>query len=360
MTQGRKALRSIRFRREATPGVQVSPKFLWRGNGETIKDEREVVNPEEQVGIFGGTDRTYIPKLLATMELAETDANYEQIWDLFLMLGIGTITAVQGSVISTGGSAAIHYGAIPGSLVPPTISYTTEAGDNIEAQVMPYTLATEVTLTFAAGEAVKVSASLVGRFGTRTNAVGSFSSVGTLTRVETILASNGTVYLDPGTTGAVFGGGSVTGGNILGGEVTFTSGWEPKYWVDGGVLFPGTFVYTGCEITGNLIFEHQVSGTFGAAGSAGQIEKWRNQNPQLMRLNWPGGTITGGSAIGSFQLFRLDLPIKWTTLNEYGDQNGNAIVTGNFMSKYNELVPTAGRGSITIVTDGTSNFAGAH
>jgi hypothetical protein len=158
--------------------------------------------------------------------------------------------------------------------------------------------------------------------------------------------------------GASFGAGAVTAGNILGGELTVKALWEPKYWVDGGVLYPGTFVLTGHEITGNLIFEHQVSGTYGAAGSAGQIEKWRAQDPQLMRLNWPGGTIPDGTTF-STKLFRVDLPIKWTTLQDYGDQNGNAIVTGEFFSKYNEDVAAAGRGTFTVVRRGTSEFAGA-
>ena len=43
---------------------------------------------------------------------------------------------------------------------------------------MAYTLADEVKLTFGGGEAMMVSASLTGRNGTPTNAVGSFNAVG--------------------------------------------------------------------------------------------------------------------------------------------------------------------------------------
>lgn len=359
MTVGRKTLRSIRLRREAANGQRATPRYLWRGNGELIADEREIVNPEEQVGISGGTDRTYIPKLAAGLELAETEATYEQIQDLFIMAGLGTITPVQGSALGASGSAVISYLNVPTTTFPQTHSYTVEAGDNVEAQVMVYGIVGELTLSFAGGEAVKASATMMGQYGTRTNASGSFSAAGTLIQVETVLASNGTVYLDPATSGAVYGAGLVTAGNILGGEVTITAQWKPKYWADGGVLWPGTFVLTGHEITGNLIFEHQVSGTYGAAGSAGQIEKSRLQEPQLLRLNWPGGTISLGSS-QEFKLLRIDLPIKWSSpVQDYGDQNGNAIVTGEFFSKYNELVPAAGRGTVTVVRRGTSEFAGA-
>lgn len=359
MTAGRKTLRSIRFRRETGNGVRATPRYLWRGVGDLIKDEREVVNPEEQVGISGGTDRTYIPKLAASLELAETEATYEQIADLFTIAGLGTMTAVQGSAQGASGSAVLFMLSVPTTVFPQTYSFTAEAGDNVEAQFAPYCVASEVKLSFAGGEAVKVSATLMAQYGTRTNASGSFSADGTLVRVETILAGNGTFYLDPATSGAaVYGAGLVTAGNILGGEVTFTAQWEPKYWVDGGVLYPGTMVLTGHEIAGNLILEHQVSGTYGAAGSAGQIEKWRAQEPQLLRMNWPGGTISQGTTYQN-KLFRVDLPIKWQGLQDYGDQNGNAIVTGEFFSKYNELAPQAGRGTVWVVRHGTSEFMGA-
>lgn len=359
MTVGRKTLRSIRLRRETSNGSRAVPRYLWRGNGELIKDEREVVNPEEQVGISGGTDRTYIPKLIASLELAETEATYEQIADVLTIAGLGTMTAVQGSAQGASGSAVLFMLNVPTTTFPYTHSVTAEAGDNVEAQVAPYCIATEVSLSFAGGEAVKVTATLAAQYGTRTNASGSYSAEGTLVRVETILASNGTFYLDPATSGAAaYGAGLVTSGNILGGELTIAAQFEPKYWVDGGVLYPGTFVLTGHEITGNLMLEHQVSGTYGAAGSAGQIEKWRQQDPQLLRMNWPGGTIPVGTTYQN-KLFRVDLPIKWTTLQDYGDQNGNAIVTGEFMSKYNELAPQAGRGTFWVVRHGTSEFMGA-
>ena len=39
---GRKELRSIRLKAETTNGTPVSPRFLWRGNGDLIDDKREV------------------------------------------------------------------------------------------------------------------------------------------------------------------------------------------------------------------------------------------------------------------------------------------------------------------------------
>jgi hypothetical protein len=75
---GRKELRSLRLKAEVTPGTKVAPRFLWRGPVEGIDDQREVKHPEMQVGIFGGTDDIYVPKLLAALEFPSTEATFEQ------------------------------------------------------------------------------------------------------------------------------------------------------------------------------------------------------------------------------------------------------------------------------------------
>jgi len=334
VSAGRKTLRSIRMAREATNGTRVTPQYLWRGVGDWVVDEREIVKVEELVGISGGTDRTYIPKLSATMELAETEATYQQLPPLFLALGLGTsgLLPYQGSL---GANGSWFYGYnVPSTVFQPTISFTAESGDNIEAQVAVYCVTDELTLSFAAGEAMKVSATMLAQYGTRTNAVGSFSAVGTLEPVRVILSSLGTAYLGPASDFAGITNYQVPAGNILGGEVTFKALWSPKYWVDGGVLYPGTMVITGHEITGNITLEHQISGTFSAAGSAGQIEKWRNQEAQILNMRWE-------DADGN--LLAVVLPIKWDNLQDYGDQDGNNIVTGEFTSKYNEAAGIRGQ-----------------
>jgi hypothetical protein len=113
------------------------------------------------------------------------------------------------------------------------------------------------------------------------------------------------------------------------------------------------------EITGELTLERQISGTYGAAGSAGQVEKWRSEVPQLLQATWRGGAIAEGTTYTSKEL-TIRLPIKWETFEPIDDQDGNDIVVGKFWSKYNELTPAAGRGTVTIVRLGTSEFDGAN
>lgn len=362
MPPGVKELRSLRLRAEDTPGTRVTPRFLWRGPVEGIDDLREVTTAVENVGIFGGTDRSYIPKLMAELPLPETEATYEQLADLFMMCGFGTSGGGNraGSAQGASGSTVVFTLPIPASVSPVTYAYTAEVGDasgaNNNAEYMPYTLCKELTLTFGGGAAVKLEATLFGRFGTATNAEGSFSAAGTLVTVEEILSGNGTFYLSP--VSGAFGNNKVASGNILGGKLHFTPKWEPKFPVDAGVLHFHTAVFTGCDIDGELTVEHQISGTFGASGSAGMVEKWRQEQPYLMRIDVPGGAIAEGTTFTT-KLFRSDLPIKVIKTAPLGDQNGNGIRVFSFESRYNESSAASGRGTITVVRLGTSEFAGA-
>ena len=342
---GRKTLRSIRIGRETTNGTRMTPRYLWRGTGDWVTDEREIVKVEEIIGISGGSDRTYTPNLRATVELAETEATYAQLPPLLLGLGFATVAGFPFTGNVSAGTWQYAYN-VPSTVFPENISYTIEAGDNIESQVAIYCVTDELKLTFAAGEAMKVSASLLSQYGTRTNAEGSFSTVGTLEPVRVILSSRGTVFLAPESESASIASYQIPGGNILGGELTLKAMWAPKYWLDSGNIFAGTMVLTGHEITGNLVFEHQISGTFGAAGSAGQIEKWRNEQAQILQLTWQDA--------GNY--LNVLLPIKWDNLQDYSDQDGNNIITGEFTSRYNETL--GNRGQIRVFSATPSRIIG--
>lgn len=362
---GVKELRSLRLKAEDTPGTGVVPRFLWRGVVEGIDDQREITIAEEQIGIFGGSDRSYTAKLMAELPIPETEATYQQLPDLMLMCGFGTSGGGNraGSAQGASGSTVIFRHSIPASAMPVTYSYTAEVGDlndggTNNAEQMTYALCKELTLTWEGGAAVKVEATLFGRYGTATNAMGSYSAAGTIvTPVEEILSGNGTFYLSP--VSGAFGNNQVTAGNILAGNITFTPAWTPKFPVDAGYTYFHTAVWTGCEIAGELTVENQISGTFGASGSAGFVEKWRQEQPFLMRIDVPGATIPEGTTL-TRSLLRIDLPIKIDKVAPLSDMDGNDVRVFSFHSRFNETAPsTAGRGTILIARQGTSEFAGA-
>jgi hypothetical protein len=359
---GRKELRNIRLKRETANGTPVSPRFIYRGNGEMIEDAREVKKVEMQVGVFDGTDETYIPKLMAHLDLAETEATFEQLPDLFLMSGFGTSGGnVAGSAQGANGSTTVFTLIPPTTLVFPTYSYTVEAGNGTASndgwtEFMPYTLCEELNISGKGGEALKVSASLTGQYGTATNAVGSFTNIGTLPSVEAILAGAGSFWISP--VGSGWGSQQVTAGNILAFEISYKTTWAFKYPVDSGLLTYATAVFAGQEITGKVTLEAQSSGTYGAWGSAAQKEKWRQQVPQLLTATWNGGTILNGTTFANKSL-TIAHPIKWEKMPAINDMDGNDILEGEFFSRFNQATPAGGRGTVTIVRQGTSEFAGA-
>lgn len=356
---GRKELRQLRLRAEATNGLAVDTRYLWRGPVEGIDDKREVQPAEEQIGHFGGGDRTYVSALLAELPIPETEATFEQLPSLFMAGGFGTSGGGNraGSAQGASGSAVAFTLPLPDTGGPITYSYTAEVGDDAYAERMTYGIVKEIKLSFAGAEAMKVEATFMGRSGTPTNAQGTFVNAGTAPPVEVILASAGSFWLSP--VGSGFGTGAVTAGNILAGELTFTPKWKEKYPIDSGQIYFHTAVYTGCDVEGELTLEHQISGTYGAAGSAGQVEKWRAQQPQLLTMTWRGGAINEGTTYLNKEL-TIQLPMKWSVLEPLDDMDGNDIRVGQFLSKWNENTPAAGRGTVFIVRQGTSEFDGAN
>lgn len=353
MSQGRKELRSIRLRLESTPGVASPPRYVWRGNGDTFDDQRELTNVEEQIGVFGGSDRSYIAKLKGDITLAETPATFEQLSIVFAGSGLGS---AGGSAHGASGSAVAHYFPLPASTVWPQQTFTIEAGEPAqglggEAETGTYGLVKEWTLKGAGGEAITVESTWLTRTIDRARTNGSFSNVGTVPSVETILAGNGTMYLDPIVTGATFGATQIPAGNVLGFELTCTPKWATKFPIDSGLLYFHTAVFTGFDLEGEVTWEHQATGTQSAAGTAGQKDRWRAEEGQLMRMVWRGGTIPLGTGFTSKTL-QIDIPIKWKKFDPLDDQDGNSIVTASFFSKFNELVPAVGRGTILMVRRG--------
>jgi hypothetical protein len=359
MTQGRKELRSIRLRLEAINGVRETPRFLWRGNGDMPQDAREIVKVEEQIGIFGGADRTYMSKMSGQISFADTELTFEQVGDVLLAAGLGTLwPTYAGSVIANSNSVRQSL-FVPTTETIPVASFTIEAGDNVEAEVLPYGICTKVDIQGAGGEPLRLSSDWQSQYVARTNPEGTFSAVGTLPAVEVALASRGSVWL---TDAGVAGSWLVTGGNLLSFSVGYEPKWAWKYSVDFGTTYPVRAVYTGAEISGQFTFEFQ-PGTFGGAGTAGQKEKWRGQTAQILEMKFFGGTITGGTTVAGTSYenkeFGFKLPIKYDSFNAIDDQDGNSVISASWTSRYNELTPTLGRGRFWVTRSGTSEFSGA-
>ena len=339
-TAGRYGLSKAQGGFESTPGTGVAATFIWRGTASHIDDQRAPVEVNESVGIFGGADRTYIPKLLAQLVLNETEATYEQLpYPFVMMFGMNKTGVADGS----GSSGYVYTANIPEGAAPTMTGrfMTWETGDDVQAHELEYAHCLEINLKGTAGEAVMMTATLQGRQSTRAT----FTAALTLEEVEEILASKGSLYIDA--IGGSYGSTQISQ-QLLAFDITFKAMWVPKYTFDGQLYF--TFVhYTGHEITGSLTFEHD---TTSIIGSGDQIDKWRDQTAQKMRLQFLGdalGTAGTGTLFSGFKGLRIDLPFKWTRFEPVGEQDGNSIIVANFKSRYNATAGDAG--SIIIVNE---------
>ena len=71
-----------------------------------------------------------------------------------------------------------------------------------------------------------------------------------------------------------------------------------------------------------------------------------------------GGAITEGTTYLNKGL-TVQLPIRWQSFGALDDMDGNNIIVGKFTSQYNLASTAAARGTVIVVRQGTSEFAGA-
>jgi hypothetical protein len=301
-----------------------------------MKDDREVVFPEEFIGVIGGGDRSYIPKLAGSVSFDSVDATFEALPHL-LMAGIEYTTS-SGTVDGTGSGYVYTY-TIPHSTAPTIKSYTIRAGDDQQAEIMEYSIVQNFTLEGNAGEALMMSADWFGRQITN----GSYSTSVSVPTVESILASKATMYLDAvsGTYGA-----TAVSDTLLSATLNFNNLIQPKFTMDGQLYFD--FHYVGNrEITGSLTFEHNAS-------AVTEKTNWRAETPRLLRLLFAGTALTTSTATHATKKLIVDLPIKWESFDAISDQDGNSTVTGTFRSRYNATVANAGK--FVVVLNSTTSI----
>jgi hypothetical protein len=336
-TPGRKDLRKLQIGYEVTAGTAVPATVIYRAPVNSIVDESEVVEIDEQVGILGGTDRTHMPKLLASYELAEHDATFEQFPHI-MAAAWGSACNVAGVVDGAGASGYVYTATIPTTTKPTPRALTIEAGDDYEVEEMEYAVITEHKISGAAGEALKASAKFSGRQITKS----AFTALASIPIVEVIDFSTGKLYLDknlhsaPGTVGT-----TQVSKQLLKAELTIKTKWILKYTADGARYFTQA-IYTRQEVTGSITLEHDEA-TTGAAGGARYA--MRNREPWLLRLQFTGSVYATPGAGGlntSHKTLRIDLPIFYTKVSALDDEDGNDILTFDFKAKYNADYAKAG------------------
>lgn len=332
MTQGIKALRKVQIGQEASLGGSTDiASTIWRGMG-TLQDNRETTFPEEDIGILGGTTRSYVAMTGGEIGL-EGDATFEQLPYIF-NAGIYNTTATTDT-----GSGYIRTWTVQNASTDPISStdlqtLVIEGGDNNECEIMRYGFITEFNLNGNAGEALLVTATVSGReiSGGQTYTAGL-----SIPTVETILFSKGKLYIDD-STGTI--GTTLVSNTLLNADLSMTTGWQSVITADGRLDF--SFIKrVADEITLQLTYEHNSIATAEKAA-------WRNQTERAIRLLFEGSALASSGAY-TYKTLTIDLYGKYESFDALGDQDGNDIVVASFRAAYS--ASAANKAVFTVVNE---------
>lgn len=316
MAYGITNMRRIQFGQEnpAAPGTPVVATARWRGPGAQIDSGKVVVRPPENVGLLFDTDRAYIPSQLATLDIPETEATFEQI---LYMLNGGVKGIVTGVADGTGSGKIYDFtwDEAGTNVIQP---FTIEAGDNNAAAEMEYAVCTEFTLTWAAREGLKVASKWAGRQRTATT----FTSIAALPTVEEILTPTIAIDTVAGTIG-----GTVITGTLLGYELTVQTGVQPLFTGEGQTYF-GTVKYVKPSGVLRLTYEHD-------ANASAEYAAFIAKTPRCVRILHLGTALSQGSGAYAAKRFMVDMCGVYTSFPPFEDQDGDNIITCELGAAYN-------------------------
>ena len=307
---GIKAWRKIQFGKEATQGTKVDATTIWRGIG-TIQDNQETVFPEEDIGILMGVDRSYVPRVEAGLNLESTEATFEQLPYLFEM-GLKSVTPTtdaNGNGIFTYTFPIQSTDAVPSTDLA---TYSVRGGDNEAVESFTFGYCRSFTLSGTAGQALMMSAELVGR----QVSTDSFTAAVSIPAIEEILFSKGKLYIDPTST---FPATTQKSNTLLDMSLSITPGWTHVYTGDGYLYF-SFLKQVQPEVILTITFEHD-------AISVAEKAYWKAGTARSISLEF------AGSSAAKYAKFRM--VGKWDNFQQLGERDGNDIVQGTFRCCYN-------------------------
>jgi hypothetical protein len=328
------ALRKVQIGTMALNGTTDIPTFMWTGTG-VIDDIREVVFPEENVGIIGGSGRSYTSKTGAEITLEEA-CSFEEL-PYILNSAIYSSTATTDTGVGTGLIRTWNMQTVSTDLIASSdIAYLViEGGDNQQAEIMRSGFVRELTFSGSQGEAVMVSALVEGQGVTTTTYTAGLT---TLSGIETILTSKGKIWIDPSSDTI---GTTQKSATLLSFELTMNpTGWQPIPVGDGNLYFTSV-KFVGNQPELQVTFEHDATAT-------AEIAAWRAETERALRLQFEGTALTAAGAY-TYKTLRFDLYGKWMEFEPLDDQDGNNVVTGTFRVAWSTAASK--KGTIVLVNE---------
>jgi hypothetical protein len=321
---GIKALRKLQFGKQADSdsGDAVPATTIWRGTG-TLEDARDLHFIAEDVGILVGTDRTNTSALNVKLTLDATPVTYEQSPHVMEM----AIKKVTPNSDSGGGSGWIYSYTIPTTSGNTLRPYTIEGGDNQQAEEANNMHCTDFTLSGDEGKEWMLTANLFGRTVVNTT----FTNSLTLPTVVEANFGQSRLYID---NDSDTWGTTLKSNTLLQASLKYNTGLVPKFTADGQLYF--SFVQTTMpEIVLTATFEHDTI-------SVSEKTNWRNETSRLIRILNQGSALTT-PGIYTYRTMIIDLAGKWEKFAKIGERNGNDILEGTFVCRYNSAQASAGQ-----------------
>jgi hypothetical protein len=309
---GSKALRKLQIGVESTAGTPVAATTIWRGMG-TIKDNREVVFPEEDVGILGGTTRSYIARIWSELSMPAVEATFEQLPYAFE----AGVAAEVGTQDGAGTGYIFNYLA-PTTAQNTTNTYTIEGGDDQQAEEFDYAFVSHFNLSGDGQGALMMAVDWIGRETTNTT----FTPALTIPDVEEILVNSATLYIDD--SGGTIGTTQVSD-TLFAVDLDWTTGLKEYWAVDGSTDF-SLIKFTMDEIVLTMTYEHNAS-------AVAEKAKFRAGDVRLIRVNFTGSAL-GTPGTYNDKTMIWDLAGIYEDWAELSENEGNDVVEVTFRVRY--------------------------
>lgn len=334
MPTGIKRLRKIQCIPEVTAGTPLAATEKWRGAGAGPEILDNIQFVEEDIGRFGGANRSVKVSTGAQLSLAATPLTFEQ-FGLLCQMGI---EAQQTGVADGGGSGEIYTFDFPLTAANTMKTYTFEAGNNEECWDLEYCFCPEFTVTGGTDAAVMMSGLIRGRQATPGQ---SFASL-TVAAVDEAVFNLSTLQLDAA--GGTMGNTNVAG-NFWGFTINVKTGLVAVTTGDGQLYFYNV-EQAGWEITADIVFKH-------ATGTDTEHANWLAQTARLLEIKLEGPDLGTAGTDYSKKTVQFQLPGKWQTFTPLSDQDGVDILTGTFRAAYDG---TASLGPRILVVNEKANY----
>lgn len=320
---GLKGLSKVQLGGETTPGTAVAADTIWRGPFGGLKDARETVSVEEDIGVAMKSSRKYSAKLLAEMSFPATPLTPEQAPHV-MEAGIKAVgTGVADGTASSGYVYEYPFGLTSVNTVK---TYTIETGDDVQAEEAEYAECRSFSIGAVKGEAVQLNSEWFGR----QVSTATFTPALSAPSVSEIHASGGNLYIDD--TSGSFGGTQVSCGNLLEANLSIVTGRVPQFTADCGQLYFASSYFNVDEFDASLElkFLHK-------ADAVAEIAKWRANTNRLVRLEFVGeayATPGSGTVLNGYKGIQIDFPGSWMEFSALEHEDGQTIVTGTLTGGY--------------------------